>query len=231
LERIFTHRFSYLLNLGLTDELSPLNIVRYRVINIINYIVFIGAFLLFIYRVQASDFISIIINGSLMVLMLLNILLCAKSNHKTAINLTSLYLLLLAINLCQSDLFISGVIYLSILPMALILLYQDPLKKHLYYFICAGIFTYFSHSLKIDVTIIFTYYIVTFGFYIALSKFFNLAEEKQQELQEMIATLETKNAELRQFSYITSHDLQEPLGTISSFSKILTSNRIYSKRQ
>ena len=38
-----------------------------------------------------------------------------------------------------------------------------------------------------------------------------------------VATLETKNAELKQFSYITSHDLQEPLGTINNFSKILSS--------
>ncbi len=36
--------------------------------------------------------------------------------------------------------------------------------------------------------------------------------------------LETKNQELRQFVYITSHDLIEPLNTIISFSKILARN-------
>lgn len=105
--------------------------------------------------------------------------------------------------------------------MAFALLYSKPLGKHLYYLACTLIFTYFSYQFKIDGTILFTYYIVTFGFYIAFLNFFNLVEEKQQELKEVIATLETKNAELQQFNYITSHDLQEPLGTISSFSKIL----------
>ncbi|MEE4000963.1 ATP-binding protein [Tenacibaculum sp. FZY0031] len=49
---------------------------------------------------------------------------------------------------------------------------------------------------------------------------------KRKEAEELLAskyvkTLEQKNQELEQFSYITSHDLQEPLRTISSFSDIL----------
>ncbi|CAM1369828.1 Signal transduction histidine kinase [Tenacibaculum litoreum] len=49
---------------------------------------------------------------------------------------------------------------------------------------------------------------------------------KRKEAEELLAskyvkTLEQKNQELEQFSYITSHDLQEPLRTISSFSEIL----------
>ncbi|RSC93449.1 PAS domain S-box protein [Tenacibaculum singaporense] len=49
---------------------------------------------------------------------------------------------------------------------------------------------------------------------------------KRKEAEELLAskyvkTLEQKNQELEQFNYITSHDLQEPLRTISSFSDIL----------
>lgn len=211
------------MNLGLTDELSPLNTVRFRVINIINYLVFVGASLLFVYRLYILDYVSIAINGALMLLMLLNIFFCKKSSHHIAINLTAIYLLALSINLCQSELFISGVVYLSILPIAFILLYPKPLGKHLYYLACSCIFTYFSYHLELEGTIIFTYYIVTFGFYIAFSNFFSLAEQKQLELERVIATLETKNAELKQYNHITSHDLQEPLNTISSFSQILSS--------
>ncbi len=157
-----------------------------------------------------------------MSLMLVNIYFCKKSRHHLAINLTSIYLLALAINLCQSELFISGVVYLSILPMAFALLYSEPLSKHIYYLVCTFTFTYFCYELKIEGSIIFTYYLVTFGFYTAFSKFFKLAEQKQQELEEAISKLETKNSELQQFNHITSHDLQEPLGTISNFSQILT---------
>lgn len=50
------------------------------------------------------------------------------------------------------------------------------------------------------------------------------AKIKKQYINE----LESKNHELQAFSYITSHDLQEPLKTISGFSELLTEN--YSER-
>ncbi len=45
--------------------------------------------------------------------------------------------------------------------------------------------------------------------------------EKTTELQESLAILEGKNHELEQFAYISSHDLQEPLSTITSFAELL----------
>ncbi len=48
-----------------------------------------------------------------------------------------------------------------------------------------------------------------------------LVAERTQELQNALAELTNKNKELEQFTYLSSHDIQEPLRTLSSFTHLL----------
>ncbi len=57
-----------------------------------------------------------------------------------------------------------------------------------------------------------------------LNTFVDITERKQTEekLKQYYQQLDLKNKELEQFAFVASHDLQEPLRTISSFTELLT---------
>lgn len=96
-----------------------------------------------------------------------------------------------------------GVVWILLSDRLLLLLFSSDQQAEIAHFqTLKGLFYVFSTALLL---------------WLLARRFYRQIEEKIEELERLNRKLEASNAELEQFAFAASHDLQEPLRTISSF--------------
>jgi light-regulated signal transduction histidine kinase (bacteriophytochrome) len=66
-----------------------------------------------------------------------------------------------------------------------------------------------------------TYFLVGIFIMTTLARTLSKNKKDEENLQKILKDLERSNAELQQFAYVTSHDLQEPLRMVASYVQLL----------
>lgn len=226
-----------ILDYGINPKIDPINLARSRIINYLTFILISFSGLLALYRLIFFDFWDLCFpNIVLWLLMLIPGYYCTKGKQQIAFRLVILYILLFVFELNRPDsngIYIDSfrtsiVVHLTLIPFLSVMLNNNRLEKHISYFLCLIIFNYFHYSWAASSSTFITYNAAITIFYIALSRFMDFVEQNQIQLEENIVdktnalqSLKMKNMQLKQFSNICSHDLKEPIRSISSYSSLL----------
>lgn len=154
--------------------------------------------------------------------------LCTKGKHEISLGLVSVLIILLSLDLARSGLHTSSIIYWTLMPVGMALLFKNKMIKHLMFITCMLCFFLTSVVMDYDLNIYITYISSTSIYYLAILNFVNFVERKQEEIDQVlkekekaIVDLKARNNNLQQFSYICSHDFKEPLRNIGSYSSLI----------
>lgn len=214
--------------LGVDPSLSVLDIIRARIINVLCCMIVFMASYLFFYRLYLGDYEAVQVNLLLTIAVLLCLFLCYKGRHQSAVSLIAVFIVLLTLNLSNSNYHTSSIIYWASIPTAMAIITNKNILKHLFYIICVFLFTCQSIDKVEDINIFITFYCCVTIFYIGVFSFVVFVERKQSELdqvliekEDVIVKLKSRNKNLQQFSYICSHDFKEPIRNIGSYNSLI----------
>lgn len=219
-------KLTNLLNLGISTSLTPLDIIRSRLINAINYIFLVAACNLLIYRLYLQDLNSALTNFVLILFLLFSLSLCKKGKQQSSILLFVVLILFLNIDLYYDGFYFSALIYLTLIPLFLSIVLDKKLLRHAIFLSCLILFAFYEEFNNTNLVV--TYYFAMIGCYLGVINFVNFLEANVVLLQVSIhektvanQALQLKNEELKQFSFICSHHLKQPIQNISNFVQLV----------
>lgn len=224
--------FSRLVEKGLKENLSTIEFVRGKMINSFILIYAAASVPFFLSRLYRGELSSAMINLFIIIQLLFAYFISTKKGHQKGAIYFLFVLLFFQVMLMFFGVSVTVLFYLASLPILFALLFKDPVYKNLLFFISflLVLVYYYRHSGSFSLVI---NYINIIGIsYFIISRFVRLTEENQHELntaleekQQIIRKLHKRNKELEQLNYITSHDLQEPLKTIHTYSDLLLNKK------
>lgn len=225
----FRKFFARLINWGISDKSSTLDVIRCKIINGLNFLKISFISLLLVYRIYlGTEPIAIAVNSTLFLILSGCIYMCYKGKHQWSINVLAIAILCLSVDLALHNRFTSALIYWTISPTIFALLFGKKIKKHLFCLNCLFLFYLLSDGQSLDLNNYITFTGTLFISYLGMIGFVDFLEKKQVEIKKAlldkeraIVKLEQKNQDLRQFSHICSHDLKEPIRNIGCYSSLI----------
>ena len=224
--------FNNLVKKGLDEGLSNMEYVRGKMINSFILIYILASLPFLFLRLFQGAFGSSLINIFLIVQLSVAYFISIKKGHQLGAIYFLAIMLIFQCMLLFSAFHITVFLYLAALPVLFALLFNTSIKRNALFIItfCLILVYYYYHNSHINLVI---NYINIIGIsYFIISRFVELIEKNQKALnlalkekELIIEKLHKRNKELEQFNFLTSHDLQEPLKTITTYSELLLTKK------
>lgn len=213
-----------IVNIGVSPDAPFADYRRYRPLNVLNAAVFCCSTFLLVFHYFQEEYhlIPFCLLGMFMSLLGLYLSTRNKFNYSIWINISAFLILAICLVINAQAFNITPMLYLYVTPLIGVLFISD--RRYQYGLLILVLIIYISCNYYVgqrwyDPPVYFMLVIFSFS---TARYFFQILDDKNEELDRTSKERNVQNQELLLFSQIMSHDLKAPLRTINGFTKLLS---------